>query len=195
MIEYITGKIAALSPTTAVIETAGGVAYSLNITLPVYTELNGKSEARLLVHESIREDTWTLYGFLQARERELFRALIGVSGVGAATAIIILSALPIADLEQVISSGDESRLKRVKGIGQKTAQRIIVDLRDKIQISGESTPAVINANNTEAYEEALAALQMLGFQKQPSQKVLNKLFDGDPSIKVETAIKKALAML
>lgn len=195
MIEYITGKIAALSPTAAVIETAGGVAYSLNITLPVYTELNGKSEARLLVHESIREDAWTLYGFLQARERELFRALIGVSGVGSATAMIILSALPIADLEQVISTGDESRLKRVKGIGQKTAQRIIVDLRDKIQISGESTSAVINANNSEAYEEALAALQMLGFQKQPSQKALNKLFDADPAIKVETAIKKALAML
>lgn len=195
MIEYITGKIAALSPTAAVIETAGGVAYSLNITLPVYTELNGKSETRLLVHESIREDAWTLYGFLQARERELFRALIGVSGVGSATAMIILSALPIADLEQVISTGDESRLKRVKGIGQKTAQRIIVDLRDKIQISGESTSAVINANNSEAYEEALAALQMLGFQKQPSQKALNKLFDADPAIKVETAIKKALAML
>lgn len=195
MIEYITGKIAALSPTAAVIETAGGVAYSLNITLPVYTELNGKSEARLLVHESIREDAWTLYGFLQARERELFRALIGVSGVGSATAMIILSALPIADLEQVISTGDESRLKRVKGIGQKTAQRIIVDLRDKIQISGEGAPAVINATNSEAYEEALAALQMLGFQKQPSQKALNKLFDADPAIKVETAIKKALAML
>ena len=195
MIEYITGKIAALSPTATVIETAGGVAYSLNITLPVYTELNGKSEARLLVHESIREDAWTLYGFLQARERELFRALIGVSGVGSATAMIILSALPIADLEQVISTGDESRLKRVKGIGQKTAQRIIVDLRDKIQISGEGAPAVISANHSEAYEEALAALQMLGFQKQPSQKALNKLFEADPTLKVETAIKKALAML
>ena len=195
MIEYIIGKIAALSPTAVVIETAGGVAYSLNITLPVYTELNGKSEARLLVHESIREDAWTLYGFLQARERELFRALIGVSGVGSATAIIILSALPIADLEQVISTGDESRLKRVKGIGQKTAQRIIVDLRDKIQISDNLVAASLTPANNEAYEEALAALQMLGFQKQASQKALNKLFEADPGIKVETAIKKALAML
>lgn len=195
MIEYITGKIAALSPTAVVIETAGGVAYSLNITLPVYTELNGKSEARLLVHESIREDAWTLYGFLQARERELFRALIGVSGVGSATAIIILSALSVSDLEQVISTGDESRLKRVKGIGQKTAQRIIVDLRDKIQISGDVVAATLTPANNEAYEEALAALQMLGFQKQASQKALNKLFEADPGIKVETAIKKALAML
>lgn len=195
MIEYITGKIAALSPTAVVIETAGGVAYSLNITLPVYTELNGKSEARLLVHESIREDAWTLYGFLQARERELFRALIGVSGVGSATAIIILSALSVSDLEQVISTSDESRLKRVKGIGQKTAQRIIVDLRDKIQISGDVVAATLTPSNNEAYEEALAALQMLGFQKQASQKALNKLFEADPGIKVETAIKKALAML
>lgn len=195
MIEYITGKIVALNPTAVVIETSGGVAYIMNISLQTYSELEGQGSARLLVHESIREDAWTLFGFLTQRERELFRALIGVSGVGAATAMIILSAFQIAELEKVIASGDDSRLKKVKGIGQKTAQRIIVDLRDKVKIYGDAEELVMTAQNTEAYEEALAALLMLGFQKMPSQKVLKKLFDADPNIKVETAIKKALAML
>lgn len=195
MIEYITGKISALNPTGVVIETMGGVAYIMNISLQTYSELEGQGSARLLVHESIREDAWTLFGFLTQRERELFRALIGVSGVGAATAMIILSAFQIAELEKVIASGDDSRLKKVKGIGQKTAQRIIVDLRDKVKIYGDAEELVMTAQNAEAYEEALAALLMLGFQKMPSQKVLKKLFDADPNIKVETAIKKALAML
>lgn len=195
MIEYIVGKIAVLSPTAAVLETSGGVAYSLNITLPVYTALEGKAEAKLLVHEAIREDAWTLYGFLQQREREMFRALIGVSGVGASTAMIILSALPIAELETVISKGEDSRLKKIKGIGGKTAQRIIVDLRDKIQISDAAAASVISGVASEAYDEALAALLMLGFQKSASQKALDKLFEADRNLKVETAIKKALAML
>lgn len=194
MIEYITGKIAALNPTSVVIETSGGVGYLLNITLPTYTALEGKNEARLLVHESIREDAYTLYGFLTARERELFRALIGVSGVGAATAGIILSALSVNELEVVISSGDDRQLKRVKGIGAKTAQRIIVDLRDKIKVEQTlDLPAAFGAN--EVYDEAIAALTMLGFQKQASQKALKKILEASPSIKVEEAIKKALAML
>lgn len=195
MIEYITGAITALSPASVVLETRGGVAYSIAISLPVYTQLEGKAEAKLLVHESIREDAWNLYGFISSRERELFRALIGVSGVGAATAMVILSSLPVAELESVISSGDDKRLKMVKGIGAKTAQRIIVDLKDKIQVSEDAELPVMTSKAHEAYDEALAALQMLGFQKAASQKALRKLFDADPDIKVETAIKKALTMI
>lgn len=195
MIEYIIGSITALSPTSVVLETRGGVAYSLNISLPTYTQLEGKPEAKLLVHESIREDTWNLYGFLSSHERTLFRALIGVSGVGAATAMVILSSIPVAELETSISSGDDSRLKKVKGIGQKTAQRIIVDLKDKIQASVDSELPVMTSQAHEAYDEALAALLMLGFQKAASQKALKKLFDADPDIKVESAIKKALTMI
>lgn len=195
MIEYIIGNITALSPAAAVLETRGGVAYSLNITLPTYTQLEGKNEAKLLVHESIREDAWNLYGFLSSQERNLFRALIGVSGVGAATAMVILSSIPIAELETSIASGDDSLLKKVKGIGKKTAERIIVDLKDKIEASADAVLPVMSSKAHVAYDEALAALIMLGFQKAPSQKVLKNLFDADPEIKVETAIKKALTMI
>ncbi len=194
MIEYITGRVAELTPTNAIIETAGGVAYNLAITLYDYSELQGKATAKLLVHENIREDAWTLYGFVNDRERALFRELIGVSGVGAGSARIILSSIPVAELEQVIAMGDEKRLKNVKGIGQKTAQRIIVDLKGKIKL-GEDTLIDETLSTSQSYEEALAALVMLGFQKQASQKVLKKLYDADPLLKVEKAIKSALAML
>lgn len=194
MIEYIKGKIASLSPADAVIETAGGVAYLLNITLPTYAWLEGKAEATLLVHESIREDAWVLYGFADNRERALFRELIGVSGVGAGTARIILSSIPAPELEAVIACGEDARLKNVKGIGQKTAQRIIVDLRGKIKPM-DDTLLDMSLPNSETFEESLAALTALGFQRQAAQKVLKKLFDAQPTIKVEQAIKKALTML
>lgn len=196
MIEYIIGKIAALNPAQAVLETSSGIGYMLNISLQTYTELEGKREARLLVHEVIREDAITLYGFVTSAEREMFRALIGVSGVGAATACVILSSMALSELQQIITGGDDARLKKVKGIGQKTAQRIIVDLRDKIKVdvAAGDEPAVA-PQASEVYEEALAALLMLGFQKAASQKVLKKIIGDDPSVKVEVAIKKALAML
>ena len=196
MIEYITGTIAELNPAAVVIETASGVAYLLNITLPTYAELEGKQQTRMLVHENIREDAWTLYGFLTERERQLFRALIGVSGVGAGTARVILSAIAAPDLEKVISQGDSNMLKKVKGIGAKTAERIIVDLRDKIvPLAGDAEENTRPAMASEAYDEALAALLILGFQKQPSQKALKKVFEADPAAKVETAIKRAMSML
>ena len=194
MIEYVKGEIVDLTPATATIETRGGVAYLLNITLPTYTFLQGKNEARLLVHESIREDAWVLYGFLDERERSLFRDLIGVSGVGAATARILLSSLPAPELETVIATGEERTLKNVKGIGQKTAQRIIVDLRGKIKPTVDSLIEMSLPRN-DNFEEALAALVALGFQRQQSQKALKKLFDAEPALKVESAIKKALSML
>ncbi|MCM1066890.1 MAG: Holliday junction branch migration protein RuvA [Muribaculaceae bacterium] len=194
MIEYIKGKLAALTPASATIETAGGVAYFLNISLPCYTELEGKPEARLYVHESIRDDAWVLYGFCEERERELFRSLIGVSGVGAATAVIILSSLQGDELAAVISTGDVRRLKSIKGIGAKTAERIIVDLRDKIKGTSD-TLSIQTPQHNAAFDEALAALHMLGFDKKQSEKALTALFKDDPSLKVEAAIKKALSMM
>lgn len=193
MIEYISGPLAQLTPTYAVID-CSGVGYLLNITLPAFTSLEGAKEARLLVHEIIREDTHQLFGFVNEQERQLFRLLLGVSGVGANTARMILSSIPAPELEGVILSGDHLKLKNVKGIGTKTAQRVIVDLRDKIKPS-EATLFIQTASNSEVFEEALAALVMLGFPKPAAQKALKKIFDADPMAKVETAIKKALAML
>ena len=198
MIEYVKGALMELTPTDAVVETAGGVAYSLSITLPTYTvleeALSAHATVKLLCHEVIREDAWLLYGFAEERERALFRLLIGVSGVGASTARIMLSSIPVAELEQVIVAGDTRRLKAVKGIGAKTAERVIVDLKDKVQPSDDAT-LPLATTDSEVFEEALAALVMLGFPKPASQKVLKKLFEAEPAIKVESAIRKALAML
>ncbi len=193
MIEYIKGEVAELTPTYAVID-CGGVGYMLNISLPAFTRLEGSKNAKLLVHEAIREDAHVLYGFIDEQERSLFRLLIGVSGVGANTARMILSSIAAPELELVIASGDHAKLKNVKGIGVKTAQRIIVDLKDKIKPMGDAfilQPTVAS----DVFDEALAALVMLGFARPQSQKVLKKLFDGDPTLKVETAIKKALSMM
>ncbi len=193
MIEYIRGLVAELNPAVAVIETAG-VGYELNISLSTFSALEGVKETKLLVHEVIREDTHLLYGFADERERSLFRLLIGVSGVGANTARMILSSISSSELEQVITSGDHVRLKNIKGIGVKTAQRIIVDLKDKIK-PVDDTFILQPSGSNEVFDEALAALSALGFQRQQSQKVLKKLFDAEPSMRVETAIKKALAMM
>ncbi len=195
MIEYISGNIAELTPTYAVID-CHGVGYMLHISLPAFTELEGKQTAKLLVHESIREDAHQLFGFVTEQERSLFRALIGVSGVGANTARMILSSIAAPELELVIVNGDHGRLKNVKGIGTKTAQRIIVDLRDKIKPTGDDALIASAVPQTsEVFEEALAALMMLGFARPQSQKALKKVFDRDPLVKVEGAIKQALAMM
>lgn len=197
MLEYIKGIAAELTPTYAVIEN-NGIGYMLNISLPAFEELQRSAgEVKMLVHEIIREDAHTLYGFMAAKEREMFRLLIGVSGVGPGTAMLILSSIPVADLEAVITSGDHNRLKNVKGIGVKTAQRIIVDLKDKIKPT-ETTLSLqpeTSGSYSEVYEEALAALVALGFVRQQSQKVLRRIFDADPAVKVEVAIKKALSMM
>lgn len=193
MIEYIKGELAELTPTYAVID-CGGVGYLLNISVPTYSALDGTKSAKLLVHEAIREDAHVLYGFVNEQERSLFRLLIGVSGVGANTARMILSSIAAPQLEQIIMTGDHSVLKKVKGIGSKTAERIIVDLKDKIKPIGDTLILQPSLTN-EVFEEALAALVMLGFNRVQSQKVLKKLFDTEPSIAVEVAIKKALSMM
>lgn len=193
MLEYLKGEIGELEPTLAVIE-CGGVGYGVNITLMDYAKLQLLKSAKLYVHESIREDAHELYGFLTKQSRELFRQLIGVSGVGPNTARLILSSLAEDQLIDAIANDKPAALKSVKGIGGKTAQRIIVDLKDKIKATdisfNSSTPVA-----GEAFEDAAAALAMLGFSPQASRVALKKLFSDDPNLTTEKAIKLALTML
>lgn len=200
MIEYVKGELAELTPAYAVVETSG-VGYGLNITLNTYTAIQGKKEVRLYVFESIREDSYTLYGFASKDERRMFLLLITVSGVGANTARMILSEMTPAELCGVISSGNEKMLKMVKGIGLRTAQRIIVDLKDKIadfDIVGE-IPAdkggVSSRVNKEVKDEAVGALTMLGFAPAPSAKVVVAILTEQPSLPVEQVVKLALKQI
>lgn len=197
MIEYIKGIATEITPTCAVIE-ANSIGYLINISISTFEEIQrSQGELKILLHEVIREDAHLLYGFMTSIEREMFRLLIGVSGVGPNTAMLILSSIPVADLQIIITSGDHTRLKNVKGIGVKTAQRIIVDLKDKIKPLDATLSLQPDASrsNNEVYEEALAALTALGFVRQQSQKVLKKIFDATPDAKVEVVIKKALSMM
>lgn len=182
----------------AVIE-CNGLGYGINVSLNTYSAIQGKKEVKLYIYESIREDAYILYGFATKQERELFLLLISVSGIGGNTARMILSALTPSELCNVISSGNDKLLKTVKGIGLKTAQRIIVDLKDKISTtdigtSTTSAPISITANN-EIYEEAIAALTMLGFAQAPSQKVVAAILKEEPDAAVEKVIKLALKRL
>lgn len=196
MYESIYGNISNLQPTTVVIETSGGIGYILNISLNTYTTIQGKEKTRLFTHLVVREDAWTLFGFADEVERELFRLLISVSGVGAMTARIVLSSYTPAELESIIANGDVKKLKAVKGIGGKTAERIIVDLRDKInQTSAGAITGLPMTKRIDDFDEALAALTMLGFARAQSQKVLNAIYDADPGTPLEAAIKKSLSML
>lgn len=195
MYDYITGKIAELNPAFVVLDN-GGVGYMINISFTTYNEIAKMSEqsVKLFVYEAIREDAHVLYGFMSQRERELFLMLISVSGVGPNTARMILSSLSANELEQCIASGNVGMLKGVKGIGAKTAQRILVDLKDKIKVAGD-TLLDNNSAPSAVYDEALAALAALGFTQQVSQKALKKLLKDDPSITVEAAIKNALKIM
>lgn len=200
MIEYVKGQIAELTPAIAVID-CHGVGYGLNISLNTFSALQGKQEAKLYVYEAIREDAYVLYGFSTRQERALFLLLISVSGIGGNTARMILSALTPAELVNVISSGNDKLLKTVKGIGLKTAQRIIVDLKDKIasvEIEGTAAPstsATAATGHSEILEEAVAALTMLGFPPAPSQKVALAILKEEPEAAVERVIKLALKRL
>lgn len=192
MFDYLEGKLAEATPAYAVID-CGGVGYEINITLIDYTAIQGKSNAKLYIHESIREDAHVLYGFTSKHGREIFRLLIGVSGVGPGTARLIMSSLTVNDIENVIATEQVSMLKAVKGIGGKTAQRIIVDLKDKIKVSDAALFS--QASSSQAYEEALQAMLMLGFAKAQSEKVMKKLFSERPTIAVEDAVKSALQLM
>ncbi|WP_080905524.1 Holliday junction branch migration protein RuvA [Parabacteroides sp. Marseille-P3160] len=193
MIEYIKGEIVELSPTRMVMECAG-IGYELNISLSTYSAFNGKPEGRIYVYEVIREDAHLLFGFATKEERELFLLLTSVSGVGPNTARMILSSIPPVELVQVIASNNENVLKSVKGIGLKTAQRILVDLKNKVKLTGVATePRGIPSEDIQ--EEAIAALLMLGFQKAASQKVVATICKNSPTLPVEQVIKSALRML
>lgn len=201
MIEYLRGQLAELSPTLAVVD-CNGVGYGVNISLNTYSSLQGKKETKLWIYEAIREDAFQLWGFSSQEERTLFTLLISVSGVGAAIARMILSAFTPTDLCRVISEGGDKELKRVKGIGPKAAQRIIVDLKDKIGTLGinltnaaSSTTDAAIGTNTEVLEEAISALTMLGFSPAPTHKVVLHILKNEPDAPVERVIKLALKML
>lgn len=197
MIEYIKGEIAEITPAMAVID-CNGVGYELNISLNTYSAIQNQPQTKLYVYEAIREDAYVFYGFATKQERELFLLLISVSGIGGNTARMILSALSPTELCTVISSGNDKLLKTVKGIGLKTAQRIIVDLKDKIAASGMETVSgemFAAAAHSEVHEEAVAALTMLGFAQAPSQKVVAAILKEEPDAAVERVIKLALKRL
>lgn len=196
MIEYIKGDIAEITPAMVVLD-CNGMGYGINISLNTYSAIQNQSNTKLYIHEAIREDAYVLYGFSTKQERELFLLLISVSGIGGNTARMILSALSPTELCGVISSGNDKLLKTVKGIGLKTAQRIIVDLKDKIATSGMETVTneMFSASNSEIHDEAVAALTMLGFAQAASLKVVVAILKEEPSAPVEKVIKLALKRL
>jgi Holliday junction DNA helicase RuvA len=190
MIEYIKGEIIQLTPTYVTIET-GGIGYSVNISLTTYSRLENQKEFKILIHEVIREDSHQLFGFSGDQEREIFRLLISVSGVGANTARMMLSSLSPEEIEKAILGSDSNLLKSVKGIGLKTAQRIIIDLKDKLGKHAGSGEIFAFADNTRR-EEALSALVMLGFAKSTVSKILDKIVREEKNLTVEEIIKRAL---
>jgi Holliday junction DNA helicase RuvA len=193
MIDYIKGNITQVTPTYVTVETSG-IGYFINISLTTFSKLENKSEIRILIHEIIREDTHQLYGFADTQEREIFRYLISVTGVGANTARMMLSSLNPSEIEQAIIGSDVNVLKSVKGIGLKTAQRIIVDLKEKLGKQAGSGEIFAFSDNTNR-EEALSALVMLGFAKSAVSKVLDKIVREEKNLTVEDMIKKALKNL
>lgn len=198
MIEYLKGEIAEVTPAMAIID-CNGIGYGVNISLNTYSAIQSLKSVKLYIYEGIREDAYILYGFATKQERELFLLLITVSGIGGNTARMILSALSPSELCNVISSGNDKLLKTVKGIGLKTAQRIIVDLKDKITITdtGITTGSTekLSVIHSEVHEEAVAALTMLGFPQVPSQKVVTAILKEEPDLTVEKVIKSALKRL
>ena len=193
MYEYLRGKIADSSPAHVVLD-INGIGYFINISLNTYTQLSGKKEIMLYIHENIREDAFNLYGFSDDTERVLFRHLISVSGIGSNTARMMLSSLAPDELNNAILTGNVSVLKAIKGIGAKTAQRIIVDLKDKLGKTSGDAKIFASLDNT-TREESLSALVMLGFAKASARKVVDKILAAKPDETVENVIKQALKML
>ncbi|MDD6124526.1 MAG: Holliday junction branch migration protein RuvA [Bacteroidales bacterium] len=199
MIEYVRGIVDELTPTQAVLE-AAGVGYALGITLNTYTALQGKSQARLYVYESIREDAYQLYGFFTRDERAFFQLLIDVQGVGPQTARMVLSAFTPVELKNIVLAEDVRMLKSVKGIGPKAAARIVMDLKDKVVAlagneSGGGGKDEAVATAPAVVEEAVQALAVLGFSPAPTHKVVMQIVKDEPALQVEQIIKKALKML
>ena len=201
MIDYINGKVTELTPTYVVLE-AGGIGYEINIALPTYSWIAGKADAKLFVYEALRDDSQDLYGFPSKGERQLFLALITVSGVGPNSARMIMSGYTAVEIRQLIAVGNARALSQIKGLGLKTAQKIIVELKDKVlKIDLGDNPGaqpieeVSAAANSVVYEEATQALVALGYPAAPVNKVVQKLLTTQPSLTVEQTIKQAFKML
>lgn len=193
MYEFIRGNLVELSAACAVVE-AGGVGYFINISLNTYSKLNGKKEANVFVHQVVRDDAHVLYGFADKEERDLFRNLISVNGVGASTAIMMLSSLNPDELAAAVTTENVNVLKAVKGIGAKTAQRIIIDLKDKLGKIPE-TGQIFQVPDNTIRNESLSALVMLGFSKRDAEKAVSKILQDQPAATVESVIKQALKRL
>lgn len=195
MINYIKGEVTDLNPTSVTIEN-NGIGYLANISINTYTALEKEKSALIYIYEAIREDAYQLFGFISKEERELFLHLISVSGVGANTARMILSSMTVQELRNTIASGNADMLKTVKGIGLKTAQRIIIDLKDKIIIGDDSqdVPDTVSPNS-QLELESIAALVMLGFSQPASSKIVKKILKSDPNSSIEQVIKLALKLL
>jgi Holliday junction DNA helicase RuvA len=195
MIDYIKGEIIELTPTDMVVE-CYGIGYSILISVQTYSALEGKKNATVYIHHYLREDEELYYGFATKDERSMFRLLIGVSGVGAATARMMLSSLTVEEIQNAILSEDVNRIKSVKGIGLKSAQRMILELKDKV-VKGEQTDmsALFAQTTNKASEEATTALIMLGFTKANVTKAVNAVLKDDPTASVETIIRKSLQRL
>jgi len=193
MLEYIIGIVKEKNPAFVVIEN-NGIGYFANITLNTFTQIGDLSEIKLFIHEVIREDTHDLYAFFEWKERDIYRKLIGVSGVGPSTARVMLSSLSADEIYVAITTSDVSTIKSVKGIGAKTAQRVIVDLKDKLSKS-DTELNIFNEEGNTIKEESLSALIMLGFSKKQAEKVVDKLIKENADASVEGVVKSALKLL
>ena len=194
MIAHIEGKLSVKTPTYVVVD-CGGVGYSIQVSLHTYEQLGNSENVRLLTHLVIKEDSHTLYGFMQDDERQLFTQLISVSGVGPNTARLMLSSLKPADIRQAISEGNWALIKTVKGIGEKTAQKVVIDLKNKVQKSDVAGELSLVSNRNNKIDEALAALTMLGFSKNEAEKALLKTRQQNPEYTVEELVKHTLKSL
>ena len=196
MYEYITGRIELLTPASAVVE-AGGVGYFLNISIQTFSRIGSQTEVKLYTHFVVREDAQVIYGFYDRAERDIFRLLIGVSGVGGNTARMILSSFTSEEVTRIVSAGQAEVLKTVKGLGLKTAQKIIVELRDKIGSIGSDSAMTTTYNNStdDVFGEAVSALTMLGFARQAAEKVLREIRKESPGVSVEELVRIALKRL
>ncbi|HZJ20337.1 MAG TPA: Holliday junction branch migration protein RuvA [Pricia sp.] len=193
MIHHLKGKLTEKNPTHVIIECAG-VGYFVNISLHTFSKLTDSENISIFTHLQIKEDSHTLFGFVEKSEREIFRLLLSVSGIGSSTARTMLSSLSPAQIRDAIAGGDAATIQSIKGIGTKTAQRVILDLRDKILKVYDIDEVSTSANNTNK-EEALSALEVLGFARRSAEKVVDKVLRQDPSLSVENIIKLALKNL
>lgn len=193
MISHIQGKLVEKKPTHVIID-CGGVGYHLNISLHTFSHIPDQENLKLYTHLQVKEDSHTLFGFTSTSEREIFRLLISVSGVGASTARTMLSSLSPQQVKEGIAVGDVALIQSIKGIGAKTAQRVILDLKDKIlKVYDIDENSTLQSNTNK--DEALSALEVLGFLKKQSERVVDKILSQDPKANVETIIKQALKNL